>query len=324
MVASDIVKLLKKNSKIALIAHIMPDGDTLGSTLALGLALKQDNKDVICLCADPVPPSYIFLPGADLINRPDKIADIANIAVAVAIDSSDRERLGICDDVFAKASHTINIDHHISNKNFAEYNMVDTTAAATAELIYQLLKLAGVTINKEIATCLYTGIVTDTGRFSYDNTTSITHEIAGDLINCGVNTSWVNDEIFNKIPLKKAHLLAKALETIKVCENGAVAFMRVDLSMLEAVKADDVDCDGFVNYARDIDTAEVGLLFKEMKDGHVKVSLRSKNYVDVNAIAAKFGGGGHKRAAGCTLKASMDDAIEMVLNEVKLAIKLGG
>lgn len=320
MVASDIVRLLKTSDKIALISHIMPDGDTLGSSLALALTLRQKGKEVVCLCSDPIPKSYAFLPGADVIRRP--IHSDADITTVLAIDCSDRERLGDCNNIFSKANYTVNIDHHISNTSYAHYNMVDTTAAATAELIYQLIRLTGANIEKQVATCLYTGIVTDTGRFSYDNTTSVTHEIAGDLINCGVDTNWLNDELFNKRSLQRTRLLAKALDTIQVCGGGSIAFIKVDMVMLRDVGADDADCDGLVNYARDIDTAEVGLLFKEMDNGRIKVSLRSKNHVDVNAIAAKFNGGGHKKASGCTISASMDEAVEMVLKELEPIMKV--
>lgn len=321
MVASEIIKLLRQSSKVAIISHIMPDGDTLGSSLAMAAALKQKGKEVLCLCADAVPPLYAFLPGADAVMSPHDTD--ADIPVVLAVDCSDEERLGSCNKIFAKADYTVNIDHHISNTFYACYNMVDTTAAATAELVYQLIKLMGVDVNAQIATCLYTGIVTDTGRFSYDNTTAATHEIAGDLLNCGVKASWLNDELFNKRSLQRTLLLGRALNTLETHGGGAIALIKVDMEMLASVGANDSDCDGLVNYARDIDTVEVGLLFKETNNGHIKVSLRSKDHVDVNAIAAKFSGGGHKKASGCTIKASMDEAVKMVLEEVESAIKGG-
>jgi phosphoesterase RecJ-like protein len=315
MMLTDIVKHLQKTREVTIITHITPDGDALGSSAALGLSLIRMGKKVTIVKNDEIPLKYDFLPGQFLFDD----ADIASLQpdTLVVLDCGDLERLGDFIGISQKASTVINIDHHISNTMFGNLNLVDANAAATAELIYQIIKLLGVGMDLEIATCIFTAIASDTGCFKYDNTTSVTHGIAGELTNIGVETGWICSRIFNMRTLGQTKLLGKAIDSIRIYHGGKTAVMSLTKVDLEEFGCDRQDIEGIIEFARDIEGVEVAVLLKETEDEEVRVGLRSNEYVDTSVIAAVFNGGGHKKASGCTIHSSIDKACEMLLAEIE-------
>ncbi len=307
-----IAATLLQARRVAIVSHIIPDGDCLGSMLALGLALEQCGVEVITVNADPVPDMFQFLPGQEKILPPERVGGVPSILVMV--DSTDMERAGKGFSQWRQqAAVVINIDHHVSNTRFGDLNLVETRAAATAEIVYALLARMPVTITPAIATCLYTALATDTGSFQYENCTAATMRLAARLMEQGADLPLIREYVWERKPLASIRLLAAALPSLTLAYGGRVAWMTVARATLAATGAQPEDAEGLVNYPRSIAGVEVGLLFRELPEGSIKVSLRSKKIVDVNGIAARFGGGGHRRAAGCVIKGDLDTAVGWVV-----------
>lgn len=315
MMMNKIVNLIKDADNILIVTHISPDGDAIGSSLGLLNGLKLINKNVDLIIDDCVPKDFMFLSNAELI----KMTCSGDYDLAIAVDVSDERRMGSCLNLYKKAKTKISIDHHASNTMFADINLIDKNAAATCELVYQTLKLLDIDFDKNISTCLLCGIITDSGRFMFPNTTSITHEIAGDLLNNGAEMAEINENLFEKRSLSQIKLLSKALQNLRIEAEGKIAYMYVTYDMINECKADENETEGFVNYAKQIDGCEIGILFKEQENA-VKVSYRSKR-VNVNKIASLFGGGGHILASGCTIEDTMENAISKVLTACREELK---
>jgi phosphoesterase RecJ-like protein len=215
------------------------------------------------------------------------------------------------------AGTVLNIDHHISNTMFGNINMVDTNAAATGELVYQIIKLMGIDLNTDIAECIYTAITADTGCFKYDNTTAVTHGIAGELISIKVESNHIYSQIFNLRTLQQTKMLGRAIDSIKTYHGGKTAIMTVTRKMMRETGCSQEDLDGIVEFARDIVSVKMAALLRETDDGGIKINLRSKEYADTAAIAAAFGGGGHRKASGCTISTSMENAVEQLIKEIE-------
>ncbi|KUK10528.1 MAG: Phosphoesterase RecJ domain protein [Clostridia bacterium 41_269] len=319
---ADIANFIKKADKeLAVVSHTNPDGDAIGSTLALGLALENLGYNIQLINQDNIPRIYSFLPGSDLIRTsflyiPDTI---------IFLDCSDITRAGAISGVISGLNkNIINIDHHISNTFFGTLNYVDTKAGATGEIVYNLIKLLDCPINIEIATCLYTAIVTDTGSFQFENTTEQTHTIAADLISKGINLATIRRFLWESIPLKSVKLQRKLLDTLEVDETKKIAWVVLPYEIYKKYGSSFEHIEGFVNFPKSIEGVEIGLFFKEIEPNKVKVGFRSKSKVDVNKLAQKFGGGGHKRAAGCILEAPLEEVIRQVVREAqKTIIKKG-
>lgn len=315
-----IKKLICENKNIALVGHIMPDGDTIGSCLALGYALESQGKNVELFCQDEIPDNLCFLKGCDKFHN-EIISCNYCFDLVIALDCSDPERLGIFYKLLETSNQTINIDHHISNTKFALVNWVDPTAAATCELVYELIKNLNIPINMGIANAIYTGISTDTSNFSYSNTTSKTHIIAAELLETGVQPEEMSMNIYKNNSIERVKLISKAIDTIELHEDGCISTMEITRDMLIEVGVHEKESSGMVNYAKDIKGVELALLFKEQEDGQIKVSMRSKKIVDCNELASLFGGGGHARAAGCTINTTLYNAKKIVLEEAKSFLK---
>jgi len=311
---SDIVRELKKAQSIGVITHINPDGDAVGSVLAIALALKKLKKSAVVIKNDIIPDKYKFLPGQELITCIDDIT--AALDILIVLDCGDADRLGngIC--LLEKAKTVINIDHHISNTMFGNLNLVDTNAAATAEIVYQVIKLTGARLDMDIATCLYTAIVADTGCFRYDNTTQVTHTICGELISLGVKSNRIITRLFHERTLPQLKILGMAVNSLKIFHGGKTAVMMVTKDMMEDSGAAQGDLENVIDFGRDVSGVEIAVLMKEVEDNSVRIGFRAKDDVDVSSIARGFGGGGHKKASGCTLKGSLSEALEMVLGEI--------
>lgn len=311
--------MVAESSRILFFMHVQPDGDSIGSTLGMIRSLRQMGKEAIMVGVDPIPRLYHYLPGWDTLYVPWQQVT-GEWDLSCFLDCGDMQRVGDALPTVQLGKRTLNVDHHTTNTAYAEFNYLDFSAAAVGELAYRLLREIGAPIDTEAALCLYTSLVTDTGGFRYDSTGPSTHRVAAELIELGVRPYEVATAIFENEAPARLSLLAKALETLKVDESGKVAHMVVTRSMMEAARAADDEIEGIVNYARSVSGVEVGILFKETGDGRIRVGLRSRRLVDVGAIALGFGGGGHARAAGCTLHGSIDEAVGQVLAKVKAVL----
>lgn len=311
----ELIQPLKAVNKIVIVGHMAPDGDSIGSVLAMGLALERLGKEVFMITSDPLPETFSFLPGYE---RYKGVRDFpARFDLALALDCSDLKRCG--EDLsllMETAPLLVNIDHHISNQYFAKYNYVNPKAAATGEIVYQMVQKLGVKIDRDIATCIYTAIVMDTGSFKFDNTSCLSHRIAADLIELGVPVSKVNTRLFEEKPFVNLKLLGEALKSLKMTPCHRVAWMSISRETMEKLGAKEEQTDGIINYPKSIEGVEVGLLFREIEADKVKVGFRSKGQVDVNQVAGQFNGGGHPRAAGAIIMGNFHEIEEKVVDAV--------
>lgn len=308
-----VVDLLKQKSSFLLTAHIFPDGDNIGSLLALRSGLLKLGKQVQVVIDDNVPATYHFLEGINNIMRPEDVR--RDFEVLIVLDTSSVDRIGFVQDFIDKRIILANIDHHISNTGFGDVQYVNPVAAATAEIVFELLAELDISIDREIANAIFTGIATDCGFFKYANTTARTMEIAGKMIALGAKPNEVSDAVETKSPVA-LKLLARVLDRIQITAKGKLAWLSIDEDLLTSVGAQQDDTDGFINYARYIEGVEVAVLFREVPGRGVKVSMRSKDNIDVSQIALHFGGGGHQKAAGCSFAVPLDEAKEKVLKAI--------
>ncbi len=306
-----IIKIMDESNNIVILSHAAPDGDSLGSSLALYNYLLERDKQVTVIVDDEVPHIYKFLKGADQI---EKVGYNDDFDLAVVVDSSDPERLGKTDRYLADKK-IINIDHHISNSKFGTYNIIDSKSSATAEIVYEIFENQNIEMSRAIAECLYVGIVTDTGQFQYSNTTSKTHRITESLINKGVEPAQIFKLVYQNNTKGKTKLIANAINSLEFYCEDRISSMVLTKEDYLSVGATDEDTEGIINFGRDIISVELALLFKESTDNKVKVSFRSKNKIDVNILAGEFGGGGHKSAAGATIIGEMEVVKKSVLNK---------
>lgn len=305
---------IQKSKNIYIISHIQPDGDNVGSILALGMAIKMINNNVFIIKTDEISSDFLFLPKVDMI---EKYNNENEIDLLITLDTSDVDRLGKNKKLISKAKTVINIDHHISNTNFGHINIVNPIAGATGELVYDLIKAMEIPINKDIATCIYTAISSDTGSFKYDNTTDKTHEIAAELLRLGIDKNEININLYQNRSIERTLLFIKTLQNIDFLFNNKVALVKVSQKMLEESNAKIDDTEGIVSFIKEIAPVEVAVLLKELTNDEIKISMRSKKLIDVSKICSNFGGGGHIRASGCTIITSLSNAEELIINELK-------
>ncbi|MBI3988548.1 MAG: bifunctional oligoribonuclease/PAP phosphatase NrnA [candidate division NC10 bacterium] len=317
-VAPTIPEALKAANSVAILSHISPEADTLGSALALYLVLKDLGKDVALYNADPIPPRYLFLPGAEKIVRASCIPHPFDLYLV--LDSGDRRRVGGLLDDLPSGGAVINIDHHQSNERFGDLNWVEPAASSTGEMIYRLLQAMAVPISPEVATNLYAAIHADTGSFRFSNTTPSALRAAADLLERGAKAGEVVEGLYEQQSVKALRFLGKILLELERSEDGAIASFTIGSSELKAAGIEMEETDGFINYPRSLKGVKVALAFKELSPGLVKVSLRSKGQVDVAKIASVFRGGGHQNAAGCILSGGLGEVKERVLAEVRRAL----
>lgn len=306
----DCVKLLSQAKRIALTAHIHPDGDALGSLLALYAYLIAQGKQVSMILDDEVPRAFRFLADWQKIEKPESKVDTD---LVVILDASDLERIGKVSDVVQ--APMLNIDHHVSNLKFADYWYIDSQAAATGELLFRLFKEANADITPDMATALFTAIATDCGFFRFANTSADTLLYASELVALGAKPHLISEQLETK-PRAVIEVLPKVLETLEVIdckEHGQIATLTLSQKILADFKD---DTEGFINYPRNVEGVEIAIMFKETDNNSVRVSLRSKQ-VDVSQLALAFGGGGHARAAGCTVFEPLEKAKVLVLDAAK-------
>ena len=301
-------EFIRRHRKFVLIAHISPDGDTLGSSLALSIALKNAGKEAEVACADPVPDTYRFLPGASSVRKP---AEIQPADAVIAVDCATLSRMGDGENLFRSAKETLCIDHHRTNTGFADVNYIERTSSV-GELVVKLFKELGYAMNCEIGICLYTAIATDTGNFSYSGTTPGTFRTMAEILETGFDLPEVNRILFRTVPLRKVRLTNLVMDRMELSRNNAIAVSYAELKDFAACGAKAEDSDGIIDSMRDIDTVAAAAFLRECGDGTVRVSFRGKNTVDVSRIASAFDGGGHRLAAGCTLNMTMTEAVRTV------------
>ncbi|MDR0405584.1 MAG: bifunctional oligoribonuclease/PAP phosphatase NrnA [Clostridiales bacterium] len=304
-----IAEVISKSKSAAIFPHENADGDCLGSAFALKLILEQAGKNACVILEEPHPRTLGILYGAE--ESPPFPPDIA-----IAVDCGDLERLGSRAARFTAYAETVNIDHHPTNSNFARYNYVDPTAAATGELIYALAGYAGVPLTREIAHNLYAALSSDTGGFKYSNTTAKTHRLAAELIDYGIAHDKINEFLFDKNPFSKIQLMRDALNSFETYADGKLAVVSITAAQTLAAGASEEDAGGLIVLPRSLETAVASLCFRESSAfGAIRVSMRS-NVIDVSEIARKFGGGGHVRASGCLLRMDLQSAKDAVVREV--------
>lgn len=316
MTLDNIKEEIQKAGKIAILTHESPDGDGVGSSLAMYNALKQLNKDVDLIIPEH-PETFDFLTGADEIK---KETDVEQYDLAISLDASDMKRLNGFARYFEDAKVTINIDHHGSNTMFADYNFVNIDAPACCQILILVLEFLGVNITKEIGTCLLAGIITDTGGFKYQGTSKETFEFTSWLLSIGVNVSDVYRRVLEIRTKGNFALMRLAIDRLELLEDGKIAFTYITKEDEEKVGAKNGDHDGLVDIGRTIEGVEVSILLREA-DGYFKGSLRSNEYVNVSDVCMMFGGGGHIRAAGCAMHMPLLEAKEKIINEVKNYLK---
>ena len=317
-----IVSHLKNSRKLLLATHINPDGDAIGSLIAMGLALEALGKKVTMHCASPIPAVYRFLPATTKITR--TVDTTMDFDTAVILDCGDFERVGKALPEIAKIDTIINIDHHLTNTGFGDLVLKDTKACATTEILYRIIKALGIEINAGMATLIYTGIFTDTGSFRFSNTNRAAFAICEEMVALGMDPYTVAQNVYGTYSLGRIKLLNLALDSIEITANGKVSIMTLTREMLAETGTHPEDVDGLINYARRIEDVKMAVLLQELENGGraangkvpLHVSLRSDGSVDVAEIAANFGGGGHKVAAGFNTDAPLE---EMRTRIVRLA-----
>ena len=313
-----VLKQIEQREAFVLTSHARPDGDAIGSLLALYQMLRQLGKTSQVVMSDAVPLIYGPLPYADVILHSSQIPDGAPAtAIILECDGVQRTRLQGLEGRFL-----INIDHHHSARNFADVNWIDVNACAVGEMVYELARAANASITHEMATCLYTAVLTDTGAFCYAGTDERAFELAQQLVRRGANPVDIAHHVYFSNPTSKMRLLGNALSNLH--REGALAYMHISSAEMERSGGLDEDCEGLVNYALSIQGVEVALFFRELADGRYRVSLRSKGQVNVAAIAEQFGGGGHACASGCAVSGPLSRSLELILAQLGGVFSPGG
>lgn len=309
---NQIIRHLKNSSHVFVVTHTGPDGDAIGSLIAMGVALKTLGKKATLYNESPIPAVYRFLPSVSRVVR-----HIGNekYDTAVVLDCSDLQRIGKATSFVKRIPVIINIDHHITNTGFGNFQLIDTSACASTEIVYRLIKKLGVPINKDIATSIYTGILTDTGSFRFSNTNRSAFAICEEMVAAGVDPYNIAQYVYGTYSLGRIKLLNLALDSIEISYNGKLSIMTLTQNMFNETQTQPEDVDGLINYAKRIEDVKVAALIQENCNGtgettpfsKYHVSLRSDGAVDVAEIAASFGGGGHSSAAGFNVESTLLD-----------------
>jgi phosphoesterase RecJ-like protein len=315
--AAAILEVLREGERFLVCSHSRPDGDAVGSVLAMGMLLEQMGKQADMVTADRIPTIYRGLPRAESMRTALRVHGPYDAAILLECDGIERSKLLGLERLFL-----INIDHHASARSYANLNWIDYGAASVGELVYRLVKMAGASVTPEMATCLYTTVLTDTGGFCYGATGASTFELARELVVAGADPVAIAREVCFSTPTAKMLLLAAALANLK--REGRLAWLWVTHQDMVRTCAAEEDCEGIVNFALCISGVEAAVFLRELPDRHIRLSLRSKGKVNVAAIATRMGGGGHEAAAGCTLDGPITSALEEILAELRNGLSCFG
>ncbi|PYK06622.1 MAG: DHH family phosphoesterase [Verrucomicrobia bacterium] len=316
----EIGRVLREHERFAVLSHVRPDGDALGSQLALALSLQQLGKKVRVWNEDGMLEKYSFLPRADLLTKPPHTGE--DVDVAIALDTAIQNRLGTAFAAVRSTGLWINIDHHLSNPGYGDLVYVDPTAPATGQIIFDLIKNQGFPFNREIAENLYAAISTDTGSFQYPKTSARTFEIAAELVCSGIDVGRLSQQLYENYPRRRMELLRELLRTMRFERGGRVASFSLTLKTAADLQVLPEDNEGLIDHLRAIRGVIVAVFFEELADGKVRVSMRSKSdAVDACAICQKFGGGGHTLAAGARIRGTLAEVEKNVLEEICDVVK---
>jgi phosphoesterase RecJ-like protein len=308
-----ILDLIRQGERFLVCSHSRPDGDAVGSMLAMGMLLEQMGKRADLVTADRLPHVYRELPGADAIRCAMRVHGPYDAVILLECDGLERAKLrGL------EAFFLINIDHHTSAREFGHLNWIDRDAASVGELVYRLTKAAGGTVTPEMATCLYTTVLTDTGGFCYGGTRASTFALAQELTLAGADPIRIARDIYFSTPPARLLLLGAALSNLK--REGRLAWLWITHQDVVRTCAAEEDCEGIVNYAISIAGVEAAAFLRELPEGIIRLSLRSKGRLDVAGIAVKLGGGGHESAAGVTLEGPLSRALDQILAELRAGV----
>jgi len=307
----EVLNQIGRRQKFICTSHARPDGDAVGSALACCQILRSMGKQANVVLSDGVPGIYRPLPYADSVLHGVEQAPDAEAAIILECDGIARTKLTGLD-----KHYLINIDHHDTARPFGHVNWIDPNACATAEMIFRLARQAGVKISPEVATCLYTAVLTDTGSFCFTGTTERTFALAQELVRCGADPVKIAHSVYFSTQLSKMRLLGEALCTLH--KDGRLAWMNVTHRTMELCDSQEEDCEGLVNYALAIEGIEVALFFREQADGRFRVSLRSKGAINVAKVAETFGGGGHSCASGCAIEGPLSVATERMIAQLRI------
>ncbi len=317
---ADLAALLRAHERFVVAAHIRPDGDAIGSCLGLALALRKLGKSVRVLNEDGLPENLAFLPGGELVERPDGPVEAD---VAIALDNATQPRLG--DGVlaaFAGVPRLVNVDHHVSNTLYGDVHYIDSASPAVGQIVAEWLEAADIPLDAAIAENLYTAISTDTGSFQYSSTTPATYRTAARLVEAGLDVGELNRRIYQSFPLRRTRLLQALFQVLQLSEDGRVASWHCSRAMMDAAGAKAEDTENLIDQIRSIDGVAAAAFFEELPDGKIRLSLRSKDArFDASALCGQFGGGGHKMAAGARLRGPMDEARHRVLTAIHEALR---
>jgi len=318
-----ILEAIKKYNSFLIASHINPEGDSIGSQLAMANLLKGMGKKVRIINSDAVPRNLAFLPGAARIETAASMArrKRGDFEAVVILDCPSLDRIGTVRDLLGDGTnYIVSIDHHISNTKFGDVNWTDCNASSAGEMVYALYKQSRREIDKESALCLYVAIMTDTGSFHYSNTTAKTHRIIAELLNFNINVTKIYEYIYETKSFETLKLLAEVLTNLKRTKDGRFVWFKVTNAMLRRNRLTAESTDDFIDFVRMVEGSEVVAFLREVHHGRkVKVSLRSKSDIDVNKIAGHFGGGGHYAASGCMIDKNVDEAEKILLAVVKKA-----
>ena len=309
-----VLKAIHQGDRFLVSAHARPDGDAVGSILACGMMLDQLGKRVDLISCDRVPLIYRGLPCAHTLRQVARVEGAYDAVILLECDGIERSRLEGLEGRFL-----INIDHHVSGQLFGDINWIDNDACAVAEMVYDLATLAGVDITPEMATCLYTAVLTDTGSFCYAGTDAHTFELASDLVRQGANPTQIAQHTYFANPTSKMLLLGAALSNLR--RDGRLAWMWVTHDDMLRTSAAEEDCEGLVNYAISISGVDVAVFLRELPNHKVRLSIRSKGAIDVASIAQSLGGGGHLHASGCTIDGPLPAAEQRILNRLRETLR---
>jgi len=317
---AEIGAALRAQQRFAILSHVRPDGDALGSQLALALSLQQLGKDVTVWNEDGLLEKYNFLPGGERLTQPP--SEPQDFDVAVALDTATQNRLGTAGESVRHAGTWINIDHHPSNPGYGDLVYIDPTSPATGQILFELIKSENLPMDGAIAENLFIAISTDTGSFQYPNTTARTFEIGAELVRGGVDVGHISQLLYENYPRRRTELLRELLGTMRFDANGQIASFSLSLKVAAELGVRAEDNEGLIDHLRAIRGVIVAVFFEELADGKVRVSMRSKNEeVDVSAICQKFGGGGHKLAAGARVRGTLAEVEQRLLQAICQEVK---
>ncbi len=318
---AEIVAAMRSAQRIAIVAHVRPDGDAVGSVLGLALSLRAMGKDVIAMLEDGVPSNLAFLPGTDTIIQPG--TEPLNIDLAIALDTATHERVGEKTKALLDAAPVLlNIDHHPTNPGYGTLNLIDSASPATGQIIYNLLSEHGLPIDDAVRQNLFIAISTDTGSFQFSCTNARSHRIAAEMMEAGLDTARLAQLVYQSYPVRRLELMRDMLNHMEFRAEGRIVSWQLKQELMDSISMEPGDTEGLIDTLRMIDSVVSCVIFEDVPGGKVRVSARSKdNRLDVSAICGQFGGGGHRMASGARMKGPIGAAADKFLQALEHEVR---